>query len=177
MRVAIICVAVLLAAIAGLLVLQLVQYSRKEAAHDWVDANNGFIPSGAVVGGYEAGPGREALFICRAPVNGGIYPGKVRQAFGSCRIAFDGAAMGVPTYQVLMMANASWVAGQDGALPTNAYEAGKEFPPSDEKLYVCRALYRGGIHPGRITTTSQHCDIEWGGKEIMGTSYEILLSK
>jgi hypothetical protein len=147
------------------------------AAPGWIGASNGAVPSGAVEGGKEAAPGQAILFICRAPFNGGIYPGKVRQDFGSCRITFAGAAKGMATYQVLTTVDLSWVAAQDGGLPANAYEAGKESPPNDEKLYVCRAPYNGGIHPGRLNPASKGCNIEWGGKEIIIYTYEVLIAK
>jgi hypothetical protein len=178
-RVAVIGIAVSLIIIAGLMVLQVVQHYQKEAAetaaaHDWIYASNGSVPPGAMAGGYEASPGRETLFICRAPVSGGIYPGKVRQGFGSCRIAFAGAAMGVATYQVLTTVESSWVAAQGGVIPANAYEAGKASPPNDEKFYICRTSYNGGVHPGRLEP-KKGCNIEWGGKEIFGDTYEVLV--
>ena len=180
-RVAVVAIAVSLIVIAGLMGLQAVQHYQKEAAeiaaaHDWIYASKGAVPPGAVAGGFEAAPGRETIFVCRAPLNGGVYPGKVRQAFGSCRIGLAGAAMGMATYQVLTTIDLSWVAAQGGAVPANAYEAGRASPPNDEKFYICRTSYNGGLHPGRLEP-KKGCNIEWGGKEIYGDTYEVLVRK
>jgi hypothetical protein len=52
----------------------------------WVPASNGAIPDGAAANGYEADG--EALFVCRAQLNGGLHPGKVRGAFGIANVHY-----------------------------------------------------------------------------------------
>lgn len=41
-------------------------------------------------------------------------------------------------------------------------------------LYLCRAAYKGGLHPGKLF--QGHCNIGWGGKEIVLDRYEVLVS-
>ena len=60
-----------------------------------------------------------------------------------------------------------WVSG--AAAPTTATIGGNE---NGQPLYVCRARYEGGLHPGKIVTGN--CNIGWGGKEIVLPTYEIL---
>lgn len=147
----------------------------------WVDASNGAIPNEAIYGGNEeGGPGQATnLYVCRAPYNGGIFPGKIRQAFRSCHITFDGLEINATKYQVLVNLPTSWVdmrwvAARGGAVPEGAYVAGKDSPPNDEGLYICRAPYNGGIHPGKLKPSNKGCNIGWGGKEIMVDNYEVI---
>ena len=142
------------------------------AAPGWIDASNGAIPPAAVEGGAEAAPGRETLFICRAAFNGGVYPGKVRLGFGSCLITVAGEAMKMPTYQVLAGVNVSWVDAPGREVPGRAYLAGAI---NDKKLYICRVLYNGGIHPGKLDIEEGGCSISWGGEEYISAFYDILI--
>lgn len=69
----------------------------------------------------------------------------------------------------------SWVKVRPGfPLPPNAVLAGFETRPYS-KLYVCRAFYSGGIHPGKLVDNST-CRIGWGGDEISLFKYEVLVS-
>lgn len=67
----------------------------------WTPANNGDVPAGAVVGGHEAAPGNETLYICRAEIKGGIHTGKVRKAFNACNISYAGKEHKLTNYEVL----------------------------------------------------------------------------
>ena len=55
-------------------------------------ASGGAVPEGAVAWGYEANG--EALFVCRAYLNGGLHPGKVRGEFGAANIPCGGLPRG-----------------------------------------------------------------------------------
>jgi hypothetical protein len=56
-------------------------------------------------------------------------------------------------------------------LPRNAVIGGGQ---SDADFYVCRAYYNGGLHPGKLYR--DHCNIGWGGREIINDHYEVLVS-
>ena len=60
------------------------------------------MPFGAIVGGHEAAPGNEPLYICRATHNGGVHPGKLRAAFKGCNIGWGGRETVVADYEVLV---------------------------------------------------------------------------
>lgn len=62
----------------------------------------------------------------------------------------------------------SWVS--QGSIPTNAVQTGKE---EGRSLYVCKASYNGGTHPGKIV--ANYCNISYGGKELVLANYEILV--
>ena len=68
-----------------------------------------------------------------------------------------------------------WIAMQVGeAIPANAVIGGGQNHP-DATLYVCRANYHGGVHPGKYL--SGNCNISWGGREVSMQHYEMLVSQ
>lgn len=132
----------------------------------WVPARNGQVPPGAVIGGQE--PGR-SLPICRAKLGKGVHPGKVVEQ--NCNFGFNGREITVPVYEVLVgdAKSVRWVAGIGGSAPADAYAGGEE---PGRKLFICRAPYRNGVHPGKLV--GKNCMIGWGGREIPGPKYEVL---
>ena len=56
-------------------------------------------------------------------------------------------------------------------LPEGAVVGGGE---AEGALIVCRANYRGGVHPGKLVGDS--CNISWGGREVVMSRYEVLVS-
>lgn len=50
---------------------------------------------------------------------------------------------------------------------------GQSYPPAE--LFVCRARYHGGVHPGKLY--NGNCNIGWGGNEIVLSRYEVLTSR
>jgi hypothetical protein len=137
----------------------------------WVQASDGAIPDGAVAQGYEADG--ESLWVCRASLNGGVHPGKVRGAFGAANIPYGGAELKVRDYEVLMDAG-EWVADQGGNIPQGAAAWGHE--ANGEGLFVARAVVVGGdLHPGKIRAEFGAANIPYGGKEVPVQFYEVLV--
>jgi hypothetical protein len=68
-----------------------------------------------------------------------------------------------------------WVASHSGdPLPPNAVIGGSRFNPN-AMFYVCRAHYRGGIHPGKYS--SGNCQISFSGRAVILQNYEVLVSR
>lgn len=63
-----------------------------------------------------------------------------------------------------------WVKASHGSVPAKAVIAGSE---PGRRLPVCRANYRGGQHPGKVV--ARNCNFGYGGKEILMSSYEVLV--
>jgi len=134
----------------------------------WVGARNGQVPSGAIAGGSERG---RTLYICRAPYRGGLHPGKL--VGRNCNIGWGGKEVTLSTYEVLVRRGGpgpNWAAARNGQVPGGAVRGGGE---GGRTLYVCRARYSGGIHPGKLV--GRNCNIGWGGKEIALSSYEVAI--
>ncbi len=68
-----------------------------------------------------------------------------------------------------------WVAASGGRVPAGALVAGAEKAPCTEPLYLCRAKYGEGMHPGKLRTAFGGCSIPWGGREVRVEDYEVLV--
>jgi len=110
------------------------------------------------------------IFVCRANYNGGMHPGKV--VAGNCNIGYGGNEIVLQHYVVLMgplTMRSLWV---EGFSPANRnFRAGVD---SDgvTPLYVCRALYNGGLHPGKVV--AGNCNITYGGREVVLHNFQVL---
>lgn len=132
----------------------------------WVAASNGRIPRGAVVGGQES---NRPLYICRATHNNGLHPGKLVQR--NCNIGWGGKEVLKSSYEVLVAAPGSrlrWVNASEGEIPPDAIVGGLE---GQLDLYLCRAQYKGGLHPGKVI--DRNCNISWGGQEVLQSNYQV----
>lgn len=67
-------------------------------------------------------------------------------------------------------ANLHWVDARAGEVPAGAIVGGWE---PGRTLYVCRAWYRDGWHPGKIV--GETCNIGWGGNEVTIETYQVLV--
>ena len=55
------------------------------------------------------------------------------------------------------------------------YRNSRNGPTLKRKLYVCRAQYKGAMHPGKVFAGK--CNIGYGGKEIAVPRFQMLQSK
>ena len=42
-------------------------------------------------------------------------------------------------------------------------------------LYICRAVFEGGVHPGKIRSDFGGCNVGWGGAEHTVSKYQTLV--
>lgn len=67
-----------------------------------------------------------------------------------------------------------WIGMSAGMpLPAGIVAGGKEGNPPTT-LFICRANYNGGAHPGKLF--NGYCNFGWGGQEITASNYEVLVS-
>jgi len=139
----------------------------------WVAMQRGMkLPRRAFKGGAE--PARN-LYICRASYRGGLHPGKV--VAGRCNIGWGGREILRDRYEVLVKrsprSGVLWLKGHSRALPRMSKVAGGYEP--GRRLDICRAQYRGGLHPGKVV--DGRCNIGWGGREVVLDRYEVLVHR
>ena len=142
----------------------------------WIAANGDNIPASALELGNEApitsgdfsGP---VLFGCRAIYQNGIHPGKVRAGFGGCKFGWGGQEITVPNYQVLSSGSVDYVNTGPDPILSGALAGGREGAGT---LYICRAIYNKGLHPGKFRAGLGGCNIGWGDKEVTVPSYTLL---
>lgn len=134
----------------------------------WTPVSGGLLPSGTFIGGQE--PGRQ-LPICRAAYNNGVHPGKV--VAGKCNIGWGGKEIVLTSYQAMVTDPKAvrWVPSAGGQLPAGAIIGGEE---PGRQLPICRGAYDNGVHPGKVVAGK--CNFGWGSKEIVLTSYEVLVA-
>jgi hypothetical protein len=65
--------------------------------------------------------------------------------------------------------DAIWTSASNGGIPYGAIVAGYE--ADGPNLYLARAYYQGGLHPGKVGAGVAH--ISWGGKEVTVPYYEV----
>lgn len=146
------------------------QNSPQFRSPSWVAASNGEVPRGAFAAGSEKG---RLLYLCHARYNKGLHPGKVVD--NSCHIGWGGKEVLIRNYEVLTVPRSvrlNWVATSNGRTARGAVQGGDE---KGRPLYVCRAAYKGGLHPGKVVDAS--CDISWGGREVLIRNYEVLVNE
>jgi hypothetical protein len=137
----------------------------------WVAAHGGRIPPGAVPHGYEADG--EPLWVGRVRMYGGVHPAKVRPAFGAAQATWGGKEVAVDEYEILMDRGV-WGIASGGAVPADAYPAGRE--TDGEPLYVARAAAAPGtLHPGKVRPAFGAANIGYDNDEHPILSYEVLL--
>lgn len=72
---------------------------------------------------------------------------------------------------VLAAPGVGWVEWH-GRLPRNAIEGGVD-DYGRKTLFICRAHYVNGVHPGKLL--NGHCHIGWGGQEVILSRFEVLV--
>ena len=139
--------------------------SKSSRGYSWVPCDERQpLPPDAVRGGRESSDST-SYYVCRVEYSGGVHPGKV--VGKSCNIGYGGKEIVLPRYEVLTGArDGSW--GPPRNRLEGAFEAGSE---QGRPLFLCRAEYRGGTHPGKVV--SGVCNFGWGGREISLSTFEV----
>ena len=158
----------------------------------WESADGGHIPESALVAGRRAHG--ESLFICRAEFEGGIHPGKISHGMVGCAVPWGGREHFLNHYDILLAAIADrgtpeaepgvvtesdtvsglyWESADGGHIPESALVAGRE--AHGERLFICRAEFEGGIHPGKINYGIGSCEVPGLGLANNMDQYEVLV--
>lgn len=66
---------------------------------------------------------------------------------------------------------ANWESATNGDIPDGAIKAGHE--ANGTPLYLCRADYKGGVHPGKVRKEFDAANIPYGGDEVKVNPYEV----
>jgi len=70
-------------------------------------------------------------------------------------------------------AETRWVRGSFGQMPPRALVGGHE--ANGQTLFICRGPYKGGVHPGKIRSGFNGCNIGYGGREVTVNPYDVLI--
>jgi hypothetical protein len=137
-----------------------------------VSASGGYVPPDAIRAGTD--DDGAPLFLCSAEFAGGFHPGKLKRAFKACDISYEGKEQPIPTYTVVTPAWATVPIAWGDDYLTYDFPAGVDI--DGQPLYICRAYFGGGIHPGKTKSSWTTCHIGWAGKEEPAANYDIMSS-
>ncbi|KAG7090873.1 hypothetical protein E1B28_009954 [Marasmius oreades] len=143
----------------------------------WIYNEGKDIPNGAITTGQEHD---WTLYICRAPMEGGIHIGKASDVFPKgAVIGYDNEEVHLAQYEILVgdMRGLRWLSSSGnfnlqtlgGARPVEGGRDGNGSP-----LYVARAPHKGAVHPGKVGERINGCLIPYNGKEKEVDQYEVL---
>jgi hypothetical protein len=138
----------------------------------WTATSSGAaLPQQAVQGGYDSrvNPNQPTiLYICRASLVGGIWPGKDFQ--GRCYIGWDGKNFPMNSYEVLVGSGEQWGPPAPGF--SGALVAGRS--DHNENVYICRVEYeKFGRQLGYALSNT--CDVGLDAKELqIPAPFEVL---
>jgi len=138
---------------------------------DWQPASGGKVTQWATPAGYEADG--TPLFIIRAPFSGGVHIGKANPNHSSGYIPWGGKENPVAQYEVYA-GGGRWVRGNAQSVPAGAISGGRE--DNGSPLFIIRAPFGGGLHPGKFSPAYKKAYIPYGGQERELTDFEILVA-
>ena len=157
---------------AGAAVLVAVAGDRAATASDqnWFPDYYGGKPWAAISGGVDTNG--LVLYFCRAYLASksgysGYQPGKMNANLGACNYPYGGKELTDTNYEVLVP---HWESASGGQPAGSPYPAGTD--SDGTPLYFCRAMYNGGLHPGKLKP-GVGCYIPWGGNEILLNYYDV----
>lgn len=140
------------------------------ANYRWVRASNGYIPPGAIMGGYDQ-KGLQPLYVGRTWHSGLLLPGKVSSSNRACYVSLDGREYASLSYDVLCD-DKIWVKASDGFIPKGAIPSG--LSKTGETLYIGRAYYKG-LTLGKVEPSKGYLFVPYGRQELKFRDYEILI--
>ena len=68
----------------------------------------------------------------------------------------------------------TWVSSKNGIVELSKMILGGQ-NRNNVPLYLCRAEFNGGVHPGKIQPEFRGCNIPYGGKEHTVFEYDVLI--
>ncbi|KAG8719383.1 hypothetical protein FRC09_011188 [Ceratobasidium sp. 395] len=145
----------------------------------WVFTHGTEIPRGALVCGADICG--SPLYVCRTFNRGGVHFGKAGRHYKKgAMFGYDGKEHEIEFYEVLV-ADESAVRWETASYPfyprtfggATLVEGGHEHDGSP--LFLARAFYWGGTHPGKTSSYLKGADITFAGKEYVVNDFQVLV--
>jgi DM9 repeat len=132
---------------------------------------HGYIPQNA----FDVGPDTDGkiLYACRAYFKGSVQPGKTWRGYDKCNIAYGGKEYIIKRFELMLESpsvNSDWQKNLDRAPVVIGQDT------NGKALYLCKSRYLGSIQPGKTWQGYNHCNISYGGREIVQNNYKVLVS-
>ncbi|KAF8695603.1 hypothetical protein RHS03_07977, partial [Rhizoctonia solani] len=145
----------------------------------WVFTHGTEIPQNALVCGEDIDG--NALYVCRTFHRGGVHFGKASRGYKTgAMFGYDGKELEIEFYEVLV-ANEHTVRWETATYPfiVRKYNGGTLVEGGNEHdgspLFIARAFYWGGTHPGKTSSMLKGANITFAGKEHCMKDYQVLV--
>jgi hypothetical protein len=125
----------------------------------WIPGTSAAVPPGAIPGGNEADG--TPLYIIRAPLEGGLVPGKFNPVYHTGYLPYGGKEREIQSFEILVQ---DWVPLAGMQPPPGVAAAGSE--ADGAPLYIIRARVGSGVHPGKLNPANGTGYVSYGGTEV-----------
>lgn len=130
-------------------------------------------PSGLFVAGQDSNGA--PFFLCRAYYSGSWVPGKTWPGYPNCNIPYGGREIIMHNFQVYYgQPQGYWQHARGGAIPYHALVVGRD--TNGNTLYLCHGRYANSIIPGKTWAGYSHCNVPYGGREVLLYNYAIYVT-
>ncbi|ODM89231.1 Cysteine--tRNA ligase [Orchesella cincta] len=123
----------------------------------WVDNSDAYVSHLIPAGGNRGGYG--VFYVAREKFDGNWVPGKTMVVEGILTTP-PGAT--------------SWVRAENASIPAQSVVVDEE-GVNDEETFICRALHRNDITPGKLLPSVGLCQVPYVGLEYSYPEYEVLV--
>ncbi|CAE6439130.1 unnamed protein product [Rhizoctonia solani] len=145
----------------------------------WLLTHGTEIPHNALVCGEDIDG--NPLYVCRTFHRGGVHFGKASRGYKTgAMFGYDGKELEIEFYEVLV-ANEHSVRWETATYPfiVRKYNGGTLVEGGNEHdgspLFIARAFYWGGTHPGKTSSMLKGANITFAGKEHCLKDYQVLV--
>src|SRR5688572_2770705 len=76
----------------------------------------------------------------------------------------------LPPVTELLVHDGRWIPAVGGAVPDGAVAHGRQ--PDGGPQYICRAIFEGGVHLGKVSSEAPGCVIVMGDRAVVRRSYQ-----
>ncbi|ASQ47241.1 DM9 repeat-containing protein [Legionella clemsonensis] len=109
------------------------------------------------------------LFLCLGRLFNSTQPGKTWPGYNRCNVPYGGKEYIVDQFEIPsrhMFRNSYW--SNTGV----AITVGRD--TNGNPLFLCQAYFKGSKQPGKTWPGYHHCNISYGGREIITDNYRLL---
>lgn len=110
------------------------------------------------------------LYLCLGNLFNSTQPGKTWPGYGRCNVPYGGKEYVLNNYTIpnqQQFGRVQWAAGNVQPLVI-----GKD--TNNNPLFLCQSNFNGSMQPGKTWPGYNHCNISYGGREIIMDNYQIL---
>ena len=110
------------------------------------------------------------LYLCLARLYNSTQPGKTWEGYGRCNVPYGGKEYILNDFEVPSQSMFNGTYWQDNS--GLAITVGRD--SNGTPLFLCQTMFKGSKQPGKTWTGYNHCNISYGGNEIITNNFRVL---